>query len=1183
LVFLIAALTGMGEHNSAAFAQVEAPDAKAALKERDRLSEQTKKLQAAGKLSEAITSARAMLAIERMLLPAGHDDVLGSLEWLARMYIQRGDFAEATAARQEALDALRKRLGEKHWKVTDARLALDDVKLQASLTREQRDRLAESNRLNQDMVKFYRAGKCSEAAQVARRALAIRKELLGERHADYATSLNDVAVLLQSQGDYAAARPLVEQALAIYKEVLGERHPAYASGLNNLAALLQLQGDYAGARPLVERALVIRKEVLGEHHPDYATSLNNLAALLQSQGDHAGARPLFERALAITKELLGERHRDYTQSLNNLAVLLTSQGDYARARPLFEQALAINKEVLREHHPDYAVGLNRLADLLQSQGDYAGARPLFERALAIKKEVLGERHPDYANSLNNLAFLLESQGDYAGARPLYERVLAIRKDVLGERHPDYANSLNNLAFLLESQGDFAGARPLYERALAIYKEVLGERHPDYAISLNNLAHMLHSQGDYAGARPLYERALAIVKEVLGESHPDYATSLNNLAALLRAQGDDAGAHPLFERALAIRKEVLGERHPQYADSLSTLGSLAWARNDVAAAEPLLRKALEVAEGNLDLAAAGQSERQQLAMARDLRGALDSYLSFSPFGKLVAADVYRHVLVAKGAVLERQRRLRMQQRQKPASPGSQAARRFEEYTQTVTKLSAMALGGPDALQRDQWKSRLEELSRRKDELEAELSRLDTSFRAAQSVATRTPEQLQASLPDKATALVDYLVYWASEPPAQGNGKFRWERRALAFVIRPGRPIARIELGPLAAIQNATDGWRRLLIHRDPAPAVIDAGTALRRLIWEPVEPSLEGITSVLISPDGPIGLVPLAALPGKDPSHYLIEERSIAVVPVPRMQGSAAIAVAPDQGATEALPPSLLLAGDITYGGAPGTASERAVRRSAAIDTRAGVLADFKELSSSRGEVLEVRDSFEERFPDGRAQLLRGDSATEEAIRQNAPKSRYLHLATHGYFAPPALRSALAPEDPKVARPGIDILGGAGVAGYHPGLLSGIALAGANVRPTPDGQDDGILTALEVAELDLSGVELAVLSACETGLGEVAGGEGLLGLQRAFQVAGAQSVIASLWRVGDEPTRALMARFYENLWRKNRTPAQALRDAQLSMLRGDLGRGTLTRETEKSKPGRLPPYYWAGFVLSTDRP
>ncbi len=283
--------------------------------------------------------------------------------------------------------------------------------------------------------------------------------------------------------------------------------------------------------------------------------------------------------------------------------------------------------------------------------------------------------------------------------------------------------------------------------------------------------------------------------------------------------------------------------------------------------------------------------------------------------------------------------------------------------------------------------------------------------------------------------------------------------------------------------------------NPAPSSSEPARALRHLIWEPLEPDLEGATSVLISPDGPIGLVPLAALPGKDAGHYLIEERSIAVIPVPRMMSSADSEVT-DHTITPQSKSALLLAGDINYGGKAGGATNRGDQRSAAVGTRADAPLEFRPLDSTRDEILEIRDSFEEHFPHApRPQVLRGDKATEEAIRQLAPKSRYLHLATHGYFAPASLRSALAPPDSHTKRPGIDVLGGAGVAGYHPGVLSGIALAGANVRPTPIGYDHGILTALEVAELDLSSVELAVLSACETGLGQVAGGEGLLGLQR----------------------------------------------------------------------------------------
>jgi CHAT domain-containing protein len=629
--------------------------------------------------------------------------------------------------------------------------------------------------------------------------------------------------------------------------------------------------------------------------------------------------------------------------------------------------------------------------------------------------------------------------------------------------------------------------------------------------------------------------------------------------------------------------VQGEHHRLYAASLSNLAHLLQAQRDHVGAAPPLKQALEIAQGNLELAAAAQSERQQLAMARQLRRYLDAYLSLAPLAKLSPEDAYRHVLAAKGSVFERQRRLWAQRRRFQADPQSEAARRFAEYQQTVARLATLALATPDPKQAPAWRAKVAELARRKDELEAELARLDAGFRASQAEASRTPEKLRAALP-RGTALIDLLIHTAYMPLLQGNGEFQEERRLVAFVVRSDRPIARIDLGPIAPILQAIDDWRPILAGRRAAPAATGPALTLRRLIWEPVEMHLEGVTTVLVSPDGSLGLIPLAALPGQQPDRYVIEERSIVIVPVPRMIGSAATATAPSPGAGpgSAEPaPSLLLAGDIDYGGDPGAGADRGASLSAAVATRAVLLPKFTLLPATRGEILEVRDSFEEHFPAVRASLIRGAKATEEALRREAPRHRFLHLATHGYFAPKELRSALGPEE-ETAKAGGDLLGGAGVAGYHPGLLSGIALAGANRRPTPIGQDDGILTALEVAELDLSGVELAVLSACETGLGDVAGGEGLLGLQRAFQVAGARSVIASLWKVGDEPTRALMARFYENLWRKGQPPAEAL----LYLLREGMRRGVggIRREdAELVKSGRLPPFYWAAFVRSTDHP
>src|SRR5581483_9358176 len=272
-------------------------------------------------------------------------------------------------------------------------------------------------------------------------------------------------------------------------------------------------------------------------------------------------------------------------------------------------------------------------------------------------------------------------------------------------------------------------------------------------------------------------------------------------------------------------------------------------------------------------------------------------------------------------------------------------------------------------------------------------------------------------------------------------------------------------------------------------------------------------------------------------------------------------------------------GDVDFGAVPGAPAETNVAaRSAA---RGSALPAYASLEGSRVEILAVRDSFERRFTDGRVRTLRGDQASEAAIRKEAGRHRWLHLATHGFFAPPSMRSALAPRED--AEPG-EMFARTSVTGFHPGLLSGLVLAGAN-RPVEIGQDDGILTAVEIAELDLGGVELAVLSACETGLGEhVAGGEGLQGLQRAFQVAGAKTVIASLWKLDDKATQQLMSRFYDNLWTKRLGKLEALRQAQLSMLRDELRGPGSTQPLDPAKKATaqragLPPFYWAGFVLS----
>jgi CHAT domain-containing protein len=406
------------------------------------------------------------------------------------------------------------------------------------------------------------------------------------------------------------------------------------------------------------------------------------------------------------------------------------------------------------------------------------------------------------------------------------------------------------------------------------------------------------------------------------------------------------------------------------------------------------------------------------------------------------------------------------------------------------------------------------------------------------------------------LLDFLEYTHALPGVGGKGQVPAERRLVAFVVRPDHPLTRVDLGPAKPIADATVAWRGTLKRRFPVRGPQDPAATLRKLLWLPLESHLEGAQVVLVSPDGPLNQLPLAALPGKDPAHYLLEEVPLVSISVPQILPDL---LAPQKGPPPA--PSLLVLGAVDYGGGTGP--------SAAGDERSSTRRAWTELPGTRGEIATVKDLFEEAHPEARAEALRKGKATEAAVRQDAPRYRYLHLATHGFFAPEGLAHGRGGEDTDGGAP-------------HPGLLAGLVLAGAN-RPAEAGQDDNILTALEVAELDLRGVDLAVLSACETGLGQAVGGEGLVSLQRAFQVAGARSVMASLWSVDDEATRRLMERFYENLWQKQMPKLEALRAAQLWMLKEGVARGMVRDEPDPAEgpAPRTPPFYWAAFVLSGD--
>jgi CHAT domain-containing protein len=1068
------------------------------LKERDQLAEEAQRLRAQGNLVEAIATVQKVLAIERKVFGNVHEEIAGSLDWLSRMHVQQEEFLTARNALREVLAIQIQLHGDKHWRVTDARLELAHVEKLAKLDLEERRQLLEADELMRKVTALSRQTRDREALPLAQQALEIRKKVLGKTNELYATTVAAVGLKYDALGDYAKAEPLFLQALEI------------------------------------------RRQVLGEQHPVYAANLGYLGGLYWSMGDHAKAEPLLHSVVDIHEHALGGKHSEYPTSLNNLGLLYRSMGDYIKAESLFRKALEITGQTVGSKHPDYATGLDSLAGLYRLLGDYAKAEPLYREALAIRKHTMGAKHPHYAYSLNNLALLYEDTREYAKAEPLLLQALHITEQAQGKKHPSYAGGLLSLAELYVSTKKFAKAEPLLREAIEIYKQVFGEMHPYYATGLNNLANLYQSMGDHARAAPLLQQASEVFRQVLGAKHASYAHALDNLALAL-----------LFTKAPAQ-------------------------------AEPFARQALQIAGSHVDLNAVFESERQQLVMTEAFRHHLDVYLSIAAATEVPLEQLYAEVLAWKSSVAARQQAIRLMQRAARGEEKNQeAAKIYADLAVATRRLAALSRSNPDAKNPAKLRHDLEEESAKIERLESALAGASTEFREHLARRKRTPADVRNSLPAD-VVLVDVIGYAHMQAPQSGQGKETVEWRLAAFVVSANHPIERLDLGSVIPVARAIYSWRKDFGRRR-ANKDDDPGTKLRRLVWEPLERHLKGAKIVLLSPDGDLACFPWAALPGKEPGKYLLEETGIVVVPIPALLPEMLAGPTAAAGSN----PSLLLVGDVDYDGDPGIAGALATARSA--PRGAGVLKNWPRLPATRPEILAIKQSFQRRFAESIATELRREQATESAVRQQAPRHRYLHFATHGYFAPPQLRSALTAASKPENSEEHNLFLRQDISGFHPGLLSGLVLAGANQNMDID-RDDGILTALEVGYLDLSGVDLATLSACETGLGEKVGaGEGLMGLQRAFQVAGARTIVASLWKVDDAATLAVMKEFYTRLWDGKHSRLEALRQAQLALLKGYdpvkgqvRGVGGTVIDVPAQSPGtKLSPFYWAAFTLTGD--
>jgi CHAT domain-containing protein/tetratricopeptide (TPR) repeat protein len=1059
-----------------------------------------------------------------------------------------------------------------------------------------------------------RQGKYAEAKKYHERALPIFRKANGPEHIDTLMCVEHLAVALMELNELEAAEKLLREALAAYRKSVPEGHPATGVCVASLGICLQRRGKAAEARPLLEQGAEHCRKYLGPRNPLTLQVLNNLGVALNALGDLAAARPVLEAALAVRREVLPADSPEIADSLYNLAHMLREMGRLGTAAEHYREALTINRKA-RPEHLHTALNLRELGHTLMVADDIRGARHCYEEALPLFEKHFGPGGAATAELRYILGAVLAEDGDLAAARRHLERALADIVKAFGEDTRETANALAGLGGALLRAGDAPLAAELLERSVAIYRKRVGPDAPQTIATLITLGTARLQWGQRDKALACWEETRALLDKRPARPGDEKlpprmrpaalrCNLLNILGYYWTTEHEPKKATPLYEESLALARKLHG---PESRQTILRENNLALARFDTGEAggtpkefEAVLSRAIKVygaehpfttgVRGNLAraLERAGEKEagwREQVLATRasveDLRrlalaGSRRDHALLGIFPR-VEFDVLMGLAGRRGALSAEQRdevfalgldvkafgaQVETDRQEALALGDDRAAREaFARLRAVRQRLADTILQGAGPVPTDKHEATVFALQKLELSLERDLADRVAGFGTARAARRAGPAEIANRLPPGA-ALVEVFKYAARDitvPQAERPRTATWAYVAL-LLWRDKEDRAQtafVFLGPAPPIEAAVAAWRAAA---QKGGRDAKADDALRRLAWEPIAKALpEKTDRLFLAPDGQLAVLPFEAIRLAGDS-FLVERYQVSYVSCGRdLMPRAAVPGKPG--------PALLLA-DPDYDASAGRSegllpSPAPSHPGGALNLRFARLPGFAREADAVAKLL--RDGKHE------VKSLRLGEATEEALAA-AARPRLLYLVTHGFFLPDRAGALPAPLGRGLGLVELDPgEPGRPTLANDPWLRSGLALAGANrwQERGREGASDGLLTALEVENLDLWGTELVVLSACETGLGEVHVGEGALGLRRSFQKAGARTVVASLWKVPDKETERLMTRFLE-LWLSGKPKAEALRQAQREQI------AELRRSDDPKRKG-APPLYWAGFI------
>lgn len=941
---------------------------------------------------------------------------------------------------------------------------------------------------------------------------------------------------LMGNGQHQDAIPYLENIKSQVQEHYAQnpQDTSYASLLESLAYCYEQISDYEQAESLYKECIETCGRVYGKEHWKYGKILDLLGSLYSDfMGKYNDAESLLKQTREIYESSFGTDHPKYASATNTLGLIYQRLGRYPEAIPLYAEAVSVFEVHYEENNIEVAYTINNMAILNYQMGNFHESEIQYKRSLRIHAKLLGKDHPEYAKVLSNLSSLYKSLGRFEESIRLTKEAMEIRKKHHGENHPLYANSLNNLATLYSNTNQHEKARRLLRQAIAIEKN---NNQTEYAIFLNNLARSYQKTKEYELAEPVFLEAVDVFKKELGEDHPYYSIFISNLGNLYVLMGRPQDAVPLWEQCKEIRLNRLGENHAYYASVLLRLGLLYKDIGDHDKSNPMVKEGtdrmLKLIDRTFPFMSARDKRRFWYMMSElfeELNWAVASTAANGHEDELIA-QMYDAQLAIKALIMDGSQKIK---RTVEATNDSTLIRLYDrwlEHRNSITKAYGMT-----EKQRLKEGLSIQQINDSINVLESQLSQKSTFFEA--NTNKRRSWQEIRDLLQPGEAAIEMLRF------RKFVGDFIDEAYYCALIITPKttkRP-------KLVVLPNGNSLEGELLSRYKNSLQLVKDDSASYDHYWRPIRAQIPDVEKIYFSAEGVYNLINLNTLYDPDSGRYVLDEVDIQLV-------TSTKDIIQFAGKNESSIPTLsaVLFGDPSYdidGAEYGellamNRDTSVTRSSSTLETTA--FTDLLPLTSSNDEITTISGLLKD--SGWNIQSFTGKEAIEERVKK-AKNPTVMHIATHGYFQATDISDQLDQD--------LDEL---------PMMRSGLLLAGVSNYYALEEKpwiEDGILTAFESTTLDLNDTELVVLSACETGLGEVSTGEGVYGLQRGFKIAGANSILMSLWKVNDMATQELMVEFYEE-WLQSGDKRQAFHKAQ--------------RSIRQKYP---KPYHWGGFVMVGD--